>query len=93
MTYFPLHQNEKAMVFDALREELRERMRRVEEERHAAEVWGAGGGGAGGAGGPGGRRRRRQVAVSPPYIVYMLPDSEIIEDWRLIRKILERPDV
>lgn len=33
-----------------------------------------------------------QVAVSPPYVVYMLPDSDIMEDWRLVRKLLERGD-
>lgn len=31
-------------------------------------------------------RRRKPVTVSGPYIVYMLKDSEILEDFNLIRK-------
>ncbi|XP_015785800.1 breast cancer metastasis-suppressor 1-like protein-A [Tetranychus urticae] len=31
-------------------------------------------------------RRRKPVPVSGPYIVYMLKDSEIIDDWTQIRK-------
>lgn len=31
-------------------------------------------------------RRRKPVPVSGPYIVYMLKDSDILEDWTQIRK-------
>lgn len=78
-------QSEKWLAQENLREEIMDKMRRLEEERHAEDLcpsnteWGR-------------RRRRRQVAVSPPYVVYMLPDAEIMEDWRLVRKLLERSD-
>lgn len=32
--------------------------------------------------------RRKPVTVSGPYIVYMLRDSEILEDWTVIKKAL-----
>lgn len=32
--------------------------------------------------------RRKPVTVSGPYIVYMLRDSEILEDWTIIKKAL-----
>ncbi|XP_034832766.1 breast cancer metastasis-suppressor 1-like protein [Maniola hyperantus] len=82
------HQNfrsEKWLSYESLKEEILEKIRKIEEERHTVdlwpcnEVWGR-------------KRRRRQVAVSPPYVVYMLPDSDIMEDWRLVRKLLERGD-
>lgn len=82
------HQNfksERWLAYENLKEELSEKIRRLEEERHAEDLW------------PTGteltkRRRRRQVAVAPPYVVYMLPDDDIMEDWRLVRKLLERSD-
>lgn len=32
--------------------------------------------------------RRKPVTVSGPYIVYMLKDAEILEDWTIIKKAL-----
>lgn len=37
--------------------------------------------------GPG---RRKAVTVSGPYIVYMLSEQDILEDWTVIRKALKR---
>ena len=34
-------------------------------------------------------RRRKPVTVSGPYIVYMLKDSDIMEDWNVIRRALK----
>ncbi|RWS17124.1 breast cancer metastasis-suppressor 1-like protein isoform X2 [Dinothrombium tinctorium] len=34
-------------------------------------------------------RRRKPVTVSGPYIVYMLKDADIIEDWTSIRKAIK----
>lgn len=31
-------------------------------------------------------RRRKPIHVAGPYIVYMLKDSDILEDWTLIKK-------
>ncbi|CAG9788257.1 unnamed protein product [Diatraea saccharalis] len=76
--------SEKWLAYETLKEEIQEKIRKLEEERHTVELW------------PctewGRRRRKRQITVSPPYVVYMLPDSDIMEDWRLIRKLLERND-
>lgn len=38
-------------------------------------------------------KRRKPVTVTGPYIVYMLDDSEIIEDWTAIRKILKQGEL
>ncbi|XP_026330703.1 breast cancer metastasis-suppressor 1-like protein [Hyposmocoma kahamanoa] len=82
------HQNfksEKWLTHELMREELLEKIRRLEEERQTADLcstgaeWGK-------------RKRRRQVTVSPPYVVYMLPDADIMEDWRLVRKLLEKAE-
>ncbi|XP_059473375.1 breast cancer metastasis-suppressor 1-like protein-A [Neocloeon triangulifer] len=35
-------------------------------------------------------RRRKPVTVSGPYVVYMLTDSEILEDWTAIKKALTK---
>ena len=41
-----------------------------------------------GAGGDfGSDRRRKPVTVSGPYIVYMLKDIDIIDDWTAIKKV------
>ncbi|XP_041981348.1 breast cancer metastasis-suppressor 1-like protein isoform X1 [Aricia agestis] len=78
-------QSEKWLAYESLKEEILEKIRKIEEERHTVDLWSCG---------PewGRKKRKRQVTVSPPYIVYMLPDSDIMEDWRLVRKLLERSD-
>ncbi|KAF4523253.1 hypothetical protein B566_EDAN006876 [Ephemera danica] len=35
-------------------------------------------------------RRRKPITVSGPYIVYMLAESEILEDWTIIKKALAK---
>lgn len=82
------HQNfksEKWLVYENLKEDILEKIRKIEEERHTVDLWSCG---------PewGRRRRKRQVTVAPPYVVYMLPDADIMEDWRVIRKLLEKGD-
>ena len=34
-------------------------------------------------------RRKKPVTVSGPYIVYMLREADIIDDWTLIKKSLQ----
>ncbi|XP_046982298.1 breast cancer metastasis-suppressor 1-like protein-A isoform X1 [Schistocerca americana] len=55
-----------------------------------ADCVGAGGcgNGAGGSGGSGSGSRRKPVSVSGPYVVYMLRDTDILEDWTAIKKAL-----
>ncbi|CAK1583058.1 unnamed protein product [Parnassius mnemosyne] len=77
--------SEKWLTYENLKEEILEKIRKIEEERHTVDLWSC-------DAEWGRKRRRRQVAVSPPYVVYMLPDADIMEDWRLVRKLLERAD-
>ncbi|KAL4715695.1 hypothetical protein ACJJTC_006274 [Scirpophaga incertulas] len=77
--------SEKWLAYETLKEEIQEKIRKLEEERHTVDLWPS-------TNEWGRRRRKRQVTVSPPYVVYMLSDADIMEDWRLVRKLLERND-
>lgn len=102
-------QNEKALLYGALEEDLKQKIKNLEEDRNNvdlnADLWmverGLSKSGKfskdkkhslhvkGGVyrdfeSSP----RRKPVTVSGPYIVYMLKDSEIIEDWTVIKKAL-----
>lgn len=89
-------QSEQALLRDLLKSELEEKIRRLEEDRNSvdltADFW------------PEqvthkkNRRktdptttdkRKKPVTVSGPYIVYMLRENEILEDWTAIRKALK----
>ncbi|CAK1542900.1 unnamed protein product [Leptosia nina] len=78
--------SEKWLAYESLKEEILEKIRKIEEERHTVDLWSCRA--------EWGRKRRKriQVTVSSPYVVYMLPDADIMEDWRLVRKLLERTD-
>lgn len=87
-------QNEKQNLLENMTSELEERLRKVEEDRHNLEmysdIWlddnlysrkrkkGMD------------RlvpdKRKRPITVSGPYIVYMLREMDILEDWAAIRK-------
>ncbi|XP_077396158.1 breast cancer metastasis-suppressor 1-like protein-A isoform X1 [Festucalex cinctus] len=85
-------ESEKLLLFDTVQSELEEKIRRLEEDRHSiditSELW------SDELSGRKKRRdaisldkkRRRPSVVSGPYIVYMLPDLDILEDWTAIRK-------
>ncbi|XP_056867673.1 breast cancer metastasis-suppressor 1-like protein-A [Takifugu flavidus] len=85
-------ESEKLLLFDTVQNELEEKIRRLEEDRHSiditSELW------TDEVSGKKKRRdalspdkkRRRPSVVSGPYIVYMLPDLDILEDWTAIRK-------
>ncbi|XP_055609233.1 breast cancer metastasis-suppressor 1-like protein [Uranotaenia lowii] len=83
-------ESEKQLAMDTIYEELMEKIRRLEEDRHNVDIswadWGASHR-ASKVRGPG---RRKAVTVSGPYIVYMLRDEDILEDWTSIRKALKR---
>lgn len=74
------------MIYD----ELIDKIRRLEEDRHNVDIswadWGTGTR-TSKVRGPG---RKKAVTVSGPYIVYMLTEEEILEDWKIIRKALKR---
>ncbi|XP_038823649.1 breast cancer metastasis-suppressor 1-like protein-A [Salvelinus namaycush] len=85
-------ESEKLLLFDTVQSELVEKIRRLEEDRHSiditSELW---------KDELHSRKNKRKdpfspdkkkkpVAVSGPYIVYMLQDLDILEDWTAIRK-------
>ncbi|XP_038128450.1 breast cancer metastasis-suppressor 1-like protein-A isoform X2 [Cyprinodon tularosa] len=85
-------ESEKLLLFDTVQSELEEKIRRLEEDRHSiditSELWNdelSGRKKRQDALSPD-KKRRRPSVVSGPYIVYMLPDLDILEDWTTIRK-------
>ncbi|XP_075890258.1 breast cancer metastasis-suppressor 1 isoform X2 [Nelusetta ayraudi] len=85
-------ESEQALLFDAMKSELLEKIRRLEEDRQSINLnseWGDD---------MRSKRckrknllgrsdRKRKVAlVSGPFIVYMLKDIDILEDWTAIKK-------
>ncbi|CAD6234118.1 GSCOCG00007570001-RA-CDS [Cotesia congregata] len=81
-------ESEKRLVWEAIYNDLQDKIRRLEEDRNNVDInedlmFNSSS-----------RRRRshtdrrRAVSVTGPYIVYMLNDSEILEDWALIKKSL-----
>ncbi|KAM8737112.1 breast cancer metastasis-suppressor 1-like protein-A [Acanthopagrus latus] len=85
-------ESEKLLLFDTVQSELEEKIRRLEEDRHSiditSELWNdevTGRKKRQDALSPD-KKRRRPSVVSGPYIVYMLPDLDILEDWTAIRK-------
>ncbi|XP_059619860.1 breast cancer metastasis-suppressor 1-like protein isoform X2 [Phlebotomus argentipes] len=84
------YESEKHLAMDAIYEELMEKIRRLEEDRHNVDIsWGDWGTSqrTSKVRGPG---RKKAITVSGPYIVYMLTDEDIMEDWTAIRKALKR---
>ncbi|XP_063226288.1 breast cancer metastasis-suppressor 1-like protein-A isoform X2 [Bacillus rossius redtenbacheri] len=88
---FQNFESDKALLWDSLHGELQEKIRRLEEDRHSVDLetdlWlverrpqrrgkAADGG------------RRKPVSVAGPYLVYMLSDEDILEDWTAIKKAL-----
>ncbi|XP_052009495.1 breast cancer metastasis-suppressor 1-like protein-A [Xyrauchen texanus] len=87
-------ESEKLLLFDTVQSELEEKIRRLEEDRHSiditSELWNdelqsrknkkkdsfSS------------DKKKKPVAVSGPYIVYMLQDLDILEDWTAIRKAM-----
>uniref|UniRef100_T1H654 Breast cancer metastasis-suppressor 1-like protein-A n=1 Tax=Megaselia scalaris TaxID=36166 RepID=T1H654_MEGSC len=80
------HFEEKA--FDQIQDELTEKIRRLKDDRHNVDItwmeWGSDKR-SGKVRGPG---RKKPVSVQGPYIVYMLHDEEILDDWTTVRKAL-----
>ncbi|XP_039597484.1 breast cancer metastasis-suppressor 1-like protein-A [Polypterus senegalus] len=85
-------ESEKLLLYDTVQSELEEKIRRLEEDRHSiditSELWND-------------EllsrknkkkdpfspdKKKKPVVVSGPYIVYMLQDLDILEDWTTIRK-------
>lgn len=89
-------QSEKVILYDSIKSDLEEKIHRLEEDRNnvdiSSDLWlepaaprGRRGRGQGDAAGDG---RKKAVTVSGPYIVYMLREDDILEDWTLIKKAM-----
>lgn len=78
------------MAKDIIYDELMDKIRRLEEDRHNVDIswadWGANAR-TSKVRGPG---RKKAVTVTGPYIVYMLAEEQILDDWRIIRKGLKK---
>uniref|UniRef100_A0AAA9S771 BRMS1 like transcriptional repressor n=1 Tax=Bos taurus TaxID=9913 RepID=A0AAA9S771_BOVIN len=82
-------QSEKLLLYDTVQSELEEKIRRLEEDRHSiditSELWNDE---------LQSRKKRKDpftkltLTFQRPYIVYMLQDLDILEDWTTIRKAM-----
>ncbi|XP_053392312.1 breast cancer metastasis-suppressor 1-like protein-A [Mercenaria mercenaria] len=89
--------SEKMLLFDSIKSELEEKIRRLEEDRHnidiSSDLWNESQSQKKNK-----RktdpfnpdRRRKPVTVTGPYLVYMLKDVDIIDDWTAIKKALKQ---
>ena len=80
------YESEKQLAVDRMIEEINEKMRRLEEDSHNVDIyWGDWGSNSRSnkVRGPG---KKKPVTVQGPYIVYMLREEDIMEDWTLIKK-------
>ncbi|XP_005106259.2 breast cancer metastasis-suppressor 1-like protein-A [Aplysia californica] len=89
-------ESEKVLLYDTIKQELEEKIRRLEEDRHnidiTCDLW---------------QesqtlkkkkktdplhpeRRKKPQNVSGPYIVYMVRDTDVMEDWMAIKKALKQ---
>ncbi|XP_054457515.1 breast cancer metastasis-suppressor 1 [Anoplopoma fimbria] len=84
-------ESERALLFDAMKTELLEKIRRLEEDRQNKDITSEWSDEKGKKCKRknllGGSERKKKVAlVSGPFIVYMLRDIDILEDWTAIKK-------
>lgn len=85
------------MLWDSIQDDLEDKIRHLEEDRNNVDI------NADflliqqsfssksikrGTTGKVDSNRRKQITVSGPYIVYMLNDSDILEDWTCIKKAI-----
>ncbi|XP_026085785.1 breast cancer metastasis-suppressor 1-like protein-A isoform X1 [Carassius auratus] len=87
-------ESEKLLLFDTVQSELEEKIRRLEEDRHSiditSELWNdelqSRKNKKKDPFSP--EKKKKPVVVSGPFIVYMLQDLDILEDWTAIRKAM-----
>ncbi|XP_022331280.2 breast cancer metastasis-suppressor 1-like protein [Crassostrea virginica] len=90
-------ESDKELLYDSVKNELEEKIRRLEEDRHnidiSSDLWDETqtmSKSKKKVDGSSSERRKKPLSVSGPYIVYMLKDVEIIEDWTAIKKALKQ---
>ncbi|KAL4622924.1 hypothetical protein GN956_G19949 [Arapaima gigas] len=86
-------ESERSLLLDTMKTELLDKIHRLEEDRHSRDFsseWCSDEGRrkkCKSRSHPTGAERRRKAAlVSGPYVVYMLRDIDILEDWTAIKK-------
>lgn len=89
-TVLSCFQSEKQLAKDMIYDELIDKIRRLEEDRHNVDISWADWGTSTRTSKVRGPGRKKAVTVSGPYIVYMLAEEDILEDWKIIRKALKR---
>merc|ERR1712141_533269 len=87
-------QSEKRLLYDSIKEDLEEKIHILEEDKTNVDfstgLWEANSGKSSRrrkADPMDPDRRKKPVTVTGPYIVYMLQESEIVDDWTQIKKI------
>lgn len=92
------YENEKVMLWDLIEGELEDKIRRLEEDRNnvdvTSQVWAEQNlhrkkrRHRQGSNSSLDHRRRKPTTVAGPYIIYMLREPDIVEDWTTIKKAL-----
>lgn len=80
--------SEKVLLRDDIQDDLQDKIQRLEEDRNNIDIHTDMSLYSNGRRRKSRSQRKRAVAVSGPYIVYMLNEAEILEDWALIKKSL-----
>jgi len=83
-------ESEKQLAKDMIHNELMDKIRRLKEDRHNTDISWADWCNSTRTSKVRGPARKKAVTVSGPYIVYMLSEEDILEDWKIIRKALKR---
>ncbi|KAI8115348.1 hypothetical protein FF38_01644 [Lucilia cuprina] len=86
-------ESEKQLALDQIYDDLMEKIRRLEEDRHNVDISWDDWGNDKRHSKVRGPARKKAVTVNGPFIVYMLHEEDILEDWTTIRKALKRSTV
>ncbi|XP_032667595.1 breast cancer metastasis-suppressor 1-like protein [Odontomachus brunneus] len=81
-------ESEKSIVWDCIHNDLQEKIRRLEEDKNNVDIHADLWLNTNNKRPKNHTERRRAVSVAGPYIVYMLNDTDILEDWAMIKKSL-----
>ena len=81
-------ESEKGLLYDDIYCDLQDKIRRLEEDKNNVDIHTDIWLNSNGRKKKGHSNRKKAVSVSGPYIVYMLNDADILEDWALIKKSL-----
>ncbi|KAL7301510.1 hypothetical protein TKK_0005946 [Trichogramma kaykai] len=82
------YRSQQELLYDEMTSDILEKIRRLEEDRNSSDIhtdlWLH----SNGKKKKKNTQKKKALSISGPYIVYMLQESEILEDWALIKKSL-----